>query len=1022
MTDYLLSLISSPKSNGYSIHRLRAVYTDLLRHIDLDNDHLGQRRGIDEKDVECHRKSSRFSFRRSVIPSKDNNKNCNENGNDNAIDDDNNEDSTKIKGESRDTPNSEHFFANPNPHINSIGVCNNKVGLATAFRILAATKSPDKEGENYGAVAIREDSSVCGIQRAVALECRVVELINQIGEIVVNAGGDGHSFRGKNREGLLPVRTDPVFEYFCEKCILSLFVEIAKEVRQGQNHSLESSSTTKPPSSLSVRGVVWSGSVKAQVYQTVSLLISDVRNQSVIYYLLSNNYINELIKCILPLQQWTEQALAKMLPAYIDLLKNLTLQLADDPDLFPFLTIESNTLSDSNDDLQESSTSDIEFPLFSAALETATSVYAQSDSQAYATCLAIILNLMQIPHKPIQTWICQSSVSQRILADHLCQRLLDRYHRMTNLTRGPVVNGARHNSIASQLVSLKDEMGMIHEMFWSGVRGMDVRLCESLLQRVVFVLLKYLLQTPPARPFLVVGLIDADVIPEPEARAQVATVFFSYMFSNLVYVPFQRMLSVALFHQNSTPIWSRSKPIPYASEPSGAYVLMPALSDIVNNEESVETCLNPFRREIFKTLEGDYGEWRTTAAACLLQSVLNTDAIDTDAVGMSGIISSDESTSSLDHSIARFLTRSHKPSAITIGALECTGYLGLMILYRSVMSAIRDEEKTKESIESYLSKSPVWNALKYARDHFCRKATAFRDITGVSDIFLDLTEAVIKNRYTAHFNESGSAAFICHLSRCGFYQNMIEADFLVRHNRCVSANDVETARFYIKMGIHFRALCRVVDRLSSDIETENETLSALYDTKHKEKFDFVEIADTLTRTIGGLTDKLEAGAALDLTGRMFFRFQPAVNSAETQIVVGAVPTESSSEGSINTFYSTTRLMLVLDPTDLFIVKPMVQKLEENRGTILFGISLRNIIAAAVDQAWLHIAIRNPDNIRDQTLIKNGNMALQFESAGTCLVVKQYLDRSREVLRQDLLNKVPDLLQNAQNNTSDELTP
>ena len=1028
MTDYLLSLISSPKNNGYSIHRLRAVYTDLLRHIDLDNDHLGRRRGIDDEDVECHRKSSRFSFRRSVIPSKDNNKNCNENGNANAIADDN-KDSTKIKTkmESRDAPNGEHFFANPNPNphnMNSIGgVCSNKVGLATAFRILAATKSPDKEGENYGAVAIREDSSVCGIQRATALEGRVVELINQIGEIVVNAGGDGHSFRGKNREGPLPVRTDPVFEYFCEKCILSLFVEIAKEVRQGSNHSLESSSTTSTsPSSLSVRGVVWSGSVKAQVYQTVSLLISDVRNQSVIYYLLSNNHINELIKCILPLQQWTEQALAKMLPAYIDLLKNLTLQIADDPDLFPFLTIENSTLSDSDDDLEESSISDIEFPLFSAALETVTSVYAQSDSQAYATCLAIILNLMQISHKPIQTWICQSSFSQRILADHLCQRILDRYHRMSNLTRGPVVNGARHNSIVSQLVSLKDEMGMVHEMFWSGVRGMDVRLCESLLQRVVFVLLKNLLQTPPARPFLVVGLIDADVIPEPEASAQVATVFLSYMFSNLVYVPFQRMLSVALFHQNSTPIWSRSKPVPYDAEPSGAYVLMPELSDIVNNEESVETCLNPFRREIFKTLEGDHGEWRTTAAACLLQSVLNTDAIDTDAVGMSGIISSGESSSSLDHSIARFLTRSHKPSAITIGALECTGYLGLMILYRSVMNAIQDEEKTKESIESYLLKSPVWNALKHARDHFCRKATAFRDITGVSDIFLDLTEAVIKNRYTARFNESGSATFICHLSRRGFYQNMLEADFLVRKNRCVSANDVETARFYIKMGIHFRALCRVVDRLSSDIETENQTLSALNDKKHKEKFDFVEIADTLTRTIGGLTDKPEAGAALDLTGRMFFRFQPAVNPAEAQNSVGDVPTESSREGSISTFYSTTRLMLVLDPTDLFIVKPMVQKLEENRGTILFGISLRNIIAAAVDQAWLHIAIRNPDSITDQTLIKNGNMALQFESAGTCLVVKQYLDRSREVLRQDLLNKVPDLLQNGKENTPDELTP
>ena len=84
-------------------------------------------------------------------------------------------------------------------------------------------------------------------------------------------------------------------------------------------------------------------------------------------------------------------------------------------------------------------------------------------------------------------------------------------------------------------------------------------------------------------------------------------------------------------------------------------------------------------------------------------------------------------------------------------------------------------------------------------------------------------------------------------------------------------------------------------------------------------------------------------------------------------------------------------------------------MEENRGTILFGISLRTIIAAAVDQSWLHIAIRNPDNIADKSLIKNGNIAFHFESAGTCLIVKQYLDRSREVLRQDLMNQVPELL-------------
>jgi len=283
---------------------------------------------------------------------------------------------------------------------------------------------------------------------------------------------------------------------------------------------------------------------------------------------------------------------------------------------------------------------------------------------------------------------------------------------------------------------------------------------------------------------------------------------------------------------------------------------------------------------------------------------------------------------------------------------------------------------------------------------------AFRGVTGVSDIFLDLTEAVIRNRYTAHYDDSGSASFVCNLSRRGSFQNMMDADFLVRKNRCISANDVETARFYINMGIHFRSLCSVVDRLCSDIQTENETSSTSESKKHDAKIDFVDTADLLTKTIGGLSYKPKAGAALDLTGRMTFRFQSAVNPAEIRNLVGSVGTEVG----IDPFGSIVHLTLVLDPTELFIVKPLVQKIEGNRGTILLGISLRNIIAAAVDQTWLHIAIRSSESIISPTLIKNGNMALRFESAGTCLIVKQYLDRSREVLRQDLLTKIPELLQ------------
>jgi len=990
----------------YSPERLRAIYTDLLQHIDLDNNNLGQRRGISEADIECHKRSMRFCFRRSVLPSNGSNRvdvgSNNENDGIISVDGD-----KEIREESRDAPNSEYVVNHQASHgsssNNSVNNNNNaNVDLATAFRICSATKSPDKEGGNGGAVANRDDSSVCGIQQVKALENRVIELIAAIGEIVVN-GGDGGDDRDMNRQGSLSSlslqddKTDPVFEYFFEKSILSLFVDIAKEVRQGANTYPRIYSSEPSP-----HGVVWSGPVKAQVYQTVSLLISNVRAQSILYYLLSNNYINELIQCMLPLQQWTEPAIAKMLPAYVDLLKNLTLQLADDPHLFPFLALVTNR----DDNIATTNATNIQFPLFSAALETAGSYFTQSDPQIYATCLSIIINLMNISHSPIQTWIGQSSSSQRILADHLCQRLHDRHQRMTNLTRGPVVDGARHKSIASQLVNLIDEMDIVHEIFWSGVQGMDVRLCESLLQRVVSVLLKSLSQTPPTRPFLIVGLIDADVIPESEALAQVSTVFLSYMFSNLAYVPFQRMLAVALLHPFSSPIWSTFDQNQYIDS-AETYLFMPMLSDIVNEDESRVTCPNPHRQEILKTLQGDYGEWRTAAAACLLQSVFNADAIDTDALTMLKMISNDESTS-LEYSIATFLARSHNPSAITSKALECMGHLCVLILYHHLMITIQNQEGTdrKKQIERSLSKSPVWNALVNACDHFCKKALEFRNVSGVSDIFLDLAEATLKNRYTARDNGSGSVTYTYLLSKRGCIENVLDADLLVRHFRGVSANDVETTRFYINMSLHFRSLCRVVDRLCFAFEIDANISSASNTKPGKNiNLDFVDEADELIRAIGGLSDKPEVGANLDLTGRMFFRFQSAFKPAT--IVNTSSQLEFISEGGIDEFRSTTHLMLVLDPTDMFIVKPLVKNMEENRGTVQCGISLRNIIGAAVDGSWLHVAVRNPDV---EYLIKNGNMALQFESSGTCLIVKQYLDRSREVLRQNLLTKIEYLFQ------------
>jgi protein CLEC16A len=83
----------------------------------------------------------------------------------------------------------------------------------------------------------------------------VVEILRVIAEMVVY---------GDNKSEML-------FDFFCEKNMLSLFLELMR-------------TSGGCPSAVHI-----------QILQTLSILISCVRNDTSLYYLLSNNYINEII-------------------------------------------------------------------------------------------------------------------------------------------------------------------------------------------------------------------------------------------------------------------------------------------------------------------------------------------------------------------------------------------------------------------------------------------------------------------------------------------------------------------------------------------------------------------------------------------------------------------------------------------------------------------------------------------------------------------------------------------------------
>lgn len=550
-----------------------------------------------------------------------------------------------------------------------------------------------------------------------------------------------------------------------------------------------------------------------------------------------------------------------------------------------------------------------------------------------------------------------------------------------------MVDFFRSKAVSSQLAELNDDMEVIRDVFWSA-RGLDVRLCESLLQLVVSVLLKNLLPPRNDAQFLDVGVVDADVIPQREARAQVSTLFLAYLFSNLTYSPFQRMLAVAVLHPVSTALWLSSRSVRQFS--GDEYVFMPALSDIVIGEEArKEVCPNRFRAEVLNALQGKYGDWRFISSACLIQTIFNAESVVNDSLSLMEILpyysENGYHESPLEDALSIFLGKEHKPSRIVSQALECAGQLAVEIVNYSVKYCETTSEP-RDKLDYVLENSKTWSALEEAYHGFCAKAAELKEATGVSDIFLDLLEGTIRKRYRAQKQESGSTVFSCSLSHQGFNRKLSESGLLIRKNRDCGINDVESARFFINLALHYRSLRKIIDhklRLSLNVEQKPGPLQ------------FVDEADFLTRTIGRLDDQPTVGTEMDLTGRMTFRF-----------LLPARANKSTGMDGQKTRAEASKLVLVLDPTDMFVVKPNLTRTEENLSTVLHNISLRSVIAAASDGKWLHVAVRHADI---NMLIKNGNMAVQFENTGASLIVKQYIDRSREILRQEMLAKVTELL-------------
>jgi hypothetical protein len=216
---------------------------------------------------------------------------------------------------------------------------------------------------------------------------------------------------------------EAMFAYFCEKNVLPMLIDsllchppalsasdtILNAVSLN-SICVESSSLSQPPPSSPFSGVNWTASVKSQILQTIAMILFNTSSPLSLTYLLSNNYMNELIMGMLPLDRWRVDALEELLPPYVTLLRGLVMRLRGDEGRYclPLLLCQRqrrNTLAKSNDNSNENTaevdTTETYLPLLYAAVQVFCSSFGTSlrDSEGClirTTAMNVILNLARI--------------------------------------------------------------------------------------------------------------------------------------------------------------------------------------------------------------------------------------------------------------------------------------------------------------------------------------------------------------------------------------------------------------------------------------------------------------------------------------------------------------------------------------------------------------------------------------------------------------------------------------------------
>jgi len=219
----------------------------------------------------------------------------------------------------------------------------------------AAFSASDKAAGASGSSAVAKGATF-GYDAAV-----VVDTLKQISELMV--------YGDKNN-------AERFFEVFCERNMLRTFVDLFQE---GGGGALSNPRHDE---------------VRVQVLQTVSILLMNIANQRSLFYLLSNNFVNELISS--PFDMNHEE----LLGYYISLLK--TLSLSFNRDTIQFFYYRSVQKKNASEQIATES-----FPLYTQAVR----LYSNEESMVRTAVRAITLNVFNTADSSLRKFLTKGEHS-----------------------------------------------------------------------------------------------------------------------------------------------------------------------------------------------------------------------------------------------------------------------------------------------------------------------------------------------------------------------------------------------------------------------------------------------------------------------------------------------------------------------------------------------------------------------------------------------------------------------------------